>query len=85
MEKVKLCWTSSDGGYDWLEKEYQLDEITLEGVIKEYWIKTKAEANALSDKWELDGQPDPLYLNFRMDKGNPILFRLIDNYMECLN
>jgi hypothetical protein len=85
MTKVILCWTSIDGGFDWLLKETQIDEINMEGVIREYWIETKSQAKALSDKWELDGNPDPLYLNFRMDKGNSMLFRLIDQYMETFD
>jgi hypothetical protein len=85
MTKVTLCWTSADGGYDWMEKTVALDEINFEGLIREYWSETKIRANALSRKWESDGNPDPLYLNFRMDKPNPMLFWLIDGYMESLD
>jgi hypothetical protein len=80
--KVILCYTSENGGFDWLEKEYMIDDINFEGIIQEYIHENKSSAQALSDKWAMNGDPDPLYLNFRMDRGNPSLFRLIDNYME---
>lgn len=80
--KIILCYTSENGGFDWLEKEYMMDDINFEGIIREYVHENKSSAQALSDKWAANGDPDPLYLNFRMDRGNPGLFRLIDNYME---
>ena len=83
--KVVLCYTSENGGFDWLEKEYMMDEINFEGIIQEYVQENKAQAQALSDKWEMNGDPDPLYLNFKMERGNPTMFRLIDNYMEDLD
>lgn len=83
--KVILCYTSENGGFDWLEKEYMIDEINFEGIIQEYVQENKPKAQALSDKWEINGDSDPLYLNFRMDRDNPTLFRLIDEYMDVLN
>jgi hypothetical protein len=85
MKKVILHWTSSDGGFDWFEKEYFMDEINYESIIDEYYSETKSQADALSDKWEIDGNPDPLYLNFTIIDKSPWLFKLIDNYMEDNN
>lgn len=79
---VTLCYTSEDGGYDWLEKQYHIDEINYKDVIDEYVKENQPKADHLSLKWELDGNPDPLYLNYRMSRTAPHLFRLIDNYME---
>ena len=86
--KVILCYTSESGGYDWLEKEYRMDQINFKDVIQEYVQENKDKAKALSDKWEIDGNPDPLYLNFRMEEMDVTLFRLIDQYreyMDCLD
>ena len=85
MTKVTLCWTSENGEFDWMEKVVMIDEINFGGVIREYWNETKIRANALSEKWESNGDPDPLYLNFRINRPNPILFRLIDGYMDTLD
>ena len=85
MTKVKLCYTAENADSDWLEKEYMMDEINYEGIIQEYVQENKKESHLISYKWDVDGDSDPLYLNFRMDRSNPILFRLIDQYMEGLD
>jgi hypothetical protein len=85
MIKVKLCYTAENADSDWLEKECMMDEINYEGVIREYVQENKSKAKLLSDKWEVNGDSDSLYLNFRMNRDNPILFRLIDQYMEDLD
>jgi hypothetical protein len=83
--KIILCYTSENGGFDWLEKEYMMDEINFEEIIQEYVQENKTKAKELSDKWEINGEPDPLYLNFRMSGINKTLFRLIDKYMDTLD
>ena len=83
--KVILCYTSENGGFELLEKEYEMDEINFAGIIREYVRENKPKSQALSDKWEINGDPDPLFLNFRMDGINPTLFRLIDGYLDNLD
>ena len=78
--KVTLCYTALNVGSDWLEKEYMIDDINYIGCINEYVESVRIERIRIDSKWDDD---DKLYLNFRMDSGNPTLFRLIDNYMEC--
>lgn len=79
--RVRLKYTS-DLGFDWLEKEVLMDESNYQSVIDEYVKENKDKANALSDKWDLDGNSDELYLNFIIVDRNPTLFRMIDNYMD---
>jgi hypothetical protein len=81
MTKVTLCYTAENADSDWLEKEYMLDEINYIGCINEYEELVRIERKRIDMKWE----DDSLYLNFRMDKSNPTLFRLIDQYMECFD
>jgi bisphosphoglycerate-independent phosphoglycerate mutase (AlkP superfamily) len=81
MTKVTLCYTAHNADSDWLEKEYMLDEINYIGCINEYVELVRIERKRIDMKWE----DDLLYLNFRMDRTNPILFRLIDQYMECFD
>lgn len=81
MTKVKLCYTAENADSDWLEKEYMMDEINYIGCINEYEESVRIERNRIDMKWD----DDKLYLNFRMDRSNPTLFRLIDNYMECFD
>ena len=82
--KVILCYTAGNADSDWLEKEYEMDEINFEGIIREYVRENKSKAQALSDKWDRNGDPDPLFLNFRMDVGNLSLYHLIDICIEDL-
>jgi hypothetical protein len=81
MIRVRLKYTS-DLGYDWLEKEVLMDESNYQSVIDEYVGENKDKANALSDKWDIDGNGDELFLNFIIVDRNPTLFRMIDNYMD---
>ena len=81
MTKVTLCYTAENADSEWLEKEYMLDEINYIGCINEYEELVRIERKRINMKWE----DDRLYLNFRMDKSNPTLFRLIDQYMECFD
>ena len=81
MKKIILCWTS-DNGYDWLEKETRLDLNNYRTVIDEYYNETKEQAHALSDKWELNGTPDPLFLNFKSTDIHSSLPILINRYMD---
>jgi hypothetical protein len=85
MTKVKLCYTAENADSDWLIDSFTMDEFNYKDKINRYVKENIEDAKQLSNKWELDGNPDPLYLNFRMDRSNPILFRLIDNYMDCFD
>jgi len=78
---VKLCYTAENADSDWLEKEYMMDDINYIGCINEYEELVRIERKRIDMKWE----DDSLYLNFRMDRSNPSLFRLIDQYMECFD
>lgn len=82
MTKVTLRWMSIDGGFEWLEKEVYLDESNYKEIIDAYYDETSAPAAALSDKWERDGNPDPLYLDFDMDHSNSDLVRAVFNYVN---
>jgi hypothetical protein len=81
MTKVNLCYTAHNADSDWLEKEYMMDEINYIGCINEYEELVRIERKRIDMKWE----DDLLYLNFRMDRSNPTLFRLIDQYMETFD
>jgi hypothetical protein len=81
MTKVILCYTAHNADSDWLEKEYMMDEINYIGCINEYEELVRIERKRIDMKWE----DDLLYLNFRMDRSNPTLFRLIDQYMETFD
>jgi|688.fasta_scaffold1433391_2 hypothetical protein len=81
MTLVKLCYTAHNADSDWLEKEYMMDDINYIGCINEYEESVRIDRKRLDMKWE----DDSLYLNFRMDRSNPSLFRLIDQYMECFD
>jgi hypothetical protein len=81
MTKVKLCFTTNNADTDWLVKEVNMDEINYEGVIDDYIREFKPQSKQLDDKF---GDDDHLFLNFRMGRTNPILFRLIDEYMESI-
>jgi hypothetical protein len=81
MIKVKLCYTAHNADSDWLEKECMLDETNYIGCINEYEESVRIERKSM-DMIMMD---DSLYLNFRMDRSNPTLFRLIDQYMECFD
>ena len=81
MTKVTLCYTAHNADSDWLEKEYMLDETNYIGCINEYEELVRIDRKRLDMKWD----DDSLYLNFRMDRVNPTLFRLIDKYMECFD
>ncbi len=86
MKKVILHWTSSDGGFGkWLEKEYFMNETNYKEIINQYYSETKMQAQALSDKWDIDGNPDTLYLDFTLIDISPDLFGLIDNHMEDIS
>jgi hypothetical protein len=80
MTKVTLCYTAENAYSDWLEDTYTMDESNYTDTIDRYVKENKDKANALSYKWE-DDKP---YLNFKMDRGNLTLFRLIDEYMDKL-
>jgi hypothetical protein len=82
MKKVILCYTASNADSDWFEKDVMLDESNYKDVIDDYIKDNEKSAIALQTKWEINGDGDPLYLNFRMFHNNPELFRLIDQYME---
>ena len=84
MTKVRLCYTAENADSDWLIDVFTMDEFNYKDKIDRYVKESIEEAKQLSNKWELDGNPDPLYLNFRMDRSNPILFRLIDQYMDSI-
>lgn len=81
MTKVKLCFTTNNADTDWLVKEVNMDEINYEGVIDDYIREFKHQSKQLDDDF---GDDDYLFLNFRMGRTNPILFRLIDDYMESI-
>ena len=81
MTKVKLCYTAHNADSDWLEKEYMMDETNYIGCINEYEESVRIERKRIDMKWDNDS----LYLNFRMARPNPTLFRLIDQYMECFD
>ena len=82
MTKVVLKWMSIDGGFEWLEQEVYLDESNYNEIIDTYQSETSGQAAALSDKWERDGNPDPLYLDFDMDHSNGDLVRMVFNYIN---
>jgi hypothetical protein len=84
MIKVKLCYTAENADSDWLMDSFTMDEFNYKDKINRYVKENIEDAKQLSNKWELDGNPDPLYLNFRMDRSNPMLFRLIDQYMDSI-
>lgn len=84
MTKVKLCYTAENADSDWLEDVFTMDEFNYKDKIDRYVKENIEDAKQLDTKWELDDNPDPLYLNFRMDRSNPILFRLIDQYMDSI-
>jgi hypothetical protein len=84
MTKVKLCYTAENADSDWLIDSFTMDEFNYKDKINRYVKENIEDAKQLSNKWELDGNPDPLYLNFRMDRSNPMLFRLIDQYMDSI-
>jgi hypothetical protein len=84
MTKVKLCYTAENADSDWLMDSFTMDEFNYKDKINRYVKENIEDAKQLSNKWELDGNPDPLYLNFRMDRSNPMLFRLIDQYMDSI-
>ena len=79
MTKVKLCYTTNTDS-DFLIDVFTIDEVNYKDKIDRYVKENIEDAKKMSDVFEND---DSLYLNFRMDKSNPTLFRLIDDYMEC--
>jgi hypothetical protein len=80
MTKVKLCYTAENADSDWLEDIFAMDEFNYKDKIDRYVKENIEDSKRLNDKWE----DDSLYLNFRMDRSNPILFRLIDQYMDSI-
>jgi hypothetical protein len=83
--KVKLCYTAENADSDWLVDIFEMNQSNYMEIINRYHSTHQSQADALSRKWELDGNPDPLYLNFRSIRGKDILlFRLIDQYMDTL-
>jgi hypothetical protein len=63
-----------------LEDIFAMDEFNYKDKIDRYVKENIEDSKRLNDKWE----DDSLYLNFRMDRSNPILFRLIDQYMDSI-
>ncbi len=80
MEKVTLCYTAENADSDWLMDVFVMDESNYTDIIDRYIKENYEYAIALNNKWE----DDKLYLNYRMGRTNPILFRLIDEYMDTL-
>jgi len=80
MEKITLCYTAENADSDWLMDTFVMDESNYKDKIDRYVKETYEYAIALNNKWE----DDKLYLNYRMGRTNPILFRLIDEYMDTL-
>ena len=80
MTKVKLCYTAENADSDWLIDVFTMDEFNYKAIINRYVKETIEDAKQLDIKLN----DDKLYLNFRMDRSNPILFRLIDQYMDSI-
>ena len=80
MTKVKLCYTAENADSDWLIDVFTMDEFNYKDKINRYVKETIEDAKQLDIKLN----DDKLYLNFRMDRSNPILFRLIDQYMDSI-
>jgi hypothetical protein len=59
-----------------------MDEFNYRSVIDEYVKEYQPKADALFAKWELEGYPDPLYLDFILVERDLSLSKMIDDYME---
>ena len=79
MKKVILHFTSN--GFEWFCREVLIDESNYQSVIDQYVAEFKPKADSLFAKWELEGWPDPLYLDFTMSYSDDVdLYHKISKY-----